>query len=186
MKISALILTKNEALMIEECLKQLDFADEIIVLDQNSTDETKKIVSKYTSNIFNSTNDNFDANRNILAQKANNRWLLYLDADERLNHELIMEIKQKIKKNDYTAYYFPRKNIMLGKWVKNGNWWPDYSPRLFRKDKLKHWIGKVHESPQIEGQYGYLINPITHLTARNLSQMLNKSIKYKIQAFIYY
>ena len=199
MKISALILTKNEQGMIENCLKQLTFADEIIVLDQNSTDQTVKIAKKYTDKIFYSDCQNFDVNRNQLKNFAHSDWLLYVDADERLSQDLIDEIKEVINQDrsaflgphpakrgrtaECSAFYFPRENYILGKWVKHGGWWPDYTPRLFRKNKLIKWQGRVHESPQIQGDFGYFKHAIKHLSGRNLSQMFSKSIKWaKIEA----
>lgn len=183
MSISALVLAKNEEEMIASCLKQLDFGDEIIVLDQGSNDKTIEIAKKFTKKIFSTTTESFAKNREILASYAQGDWLLYIDADERINKETLEEIKKSVKEKKYSAYYFPRKNIILGKWLKHGGWWPDYVPRLFEKNSLVGWRGKVHESPQVNGEFGYLKNPITHLTARNLNSMLQKTIKWaKIEA----
>src|SRR3989338_3832044 len=138
MKISALILTKNEEEMIEDCLKQLDFVDEIIVLDQFSSDETADIAQKYTN---------------------------------------------KVLKNKISAYFIPRKNYILGKWLKHGGFWPDYVPKLFQKSKLRGWTGTVHESPIFSGESSKLVNPLEHMTARSLNKMLEKTIKWaKIEA----
>lgn len=169
MKISALILTKNEEEMIADCLKQLDFVDEIIILDQGSSDNTLKIASAYTKNIFSTSNESFAKNRQTLAGHAKGEWLLYLDADERLDESVVKEIKQATNDDTYQAFYFPRKNIILGKWLKHGGWSPDYVPRLFKKSALVGWHGRVHESPEIVGEFAHLDAPITHLTARTLS-----------------
>jgi len=203
MKISALILTSNEEEMIDDCLAQLDFVDEIIVLDQNSQDKTLKIARKYTNQVYNTKFEDFDKNRNILAGMAKGDWLFYLDADERLSQDLIAEIKNAIRKNHYSAYlgphpakrgrtaecsvfYFPRKNIIFGKWLRHGGWWPDYIPRLIRRSQLIGWEGKIHESPKFHGQFANFKSPLIHLTGRNLSQMLKKSIKWaKIEAELY-
>lgn len=186
MSISALILAKNEEEMIEDCLKQLDFLDEIIVLDTGSKDRTIDIAKKYTKSVIKSSVSDFDKNRTALARMAKSDWLLYLDADERLTQELITEIRQVINKSDYSAFNFPRKNIILGKWLRHGGWWPDYVPRLFKKSKFIEWKGRVHESPIIEGKFGYLKNPIEHFTARNLGQMLEKSIVWgQIESELY-
>lgn len=185
-KLSALILTKNEQGMIKDCLAQLDFADEVIVLDQNSQDATREIASKFTDKIIQAKQEDFSINRNQLADRATGEWLLYVDADERLTPELTAEIRKSIRTNQYSAYYIPRRNFILGKWLKHGGWWPDYVPRLFKKSQLTGWHGAVHESPQIKGRYGYMTNPITHLTARSLDLMLQKSIKWaKIEAVLH-
>lgn len=188
-KLSALILTKNEQEMIKDCLAQLDFADEVIVLDQNSQDATREIASKFTDKIIKTRQEDFSINRNQLAHRATGDWLLYVDADERLSPELIKEIRLTIndkRSAKFYAYYIPRKNFILGTWLKHGGWWPDYVPRLIKRDKLIKWQGKIHESPKIEGDFGTLSNPIEHLTARSAAKMLVKSTKWaKIEAELY-
>ncbi|MBI3282585.1 glycosyltransferase family 2 protein [Candidatus Curtissbacteria bacterium] len=185
-KISALVLAKNEGDLIGEALAQLKFADEIIVLDQDSEDKTAQTAKKYTNNIITSKNEDFDKNRNTLAQEAEGEWLLYIDADERLSGENIEEIKKVIISKAYCAYYLPRQNYILGKFQKHGGWWPDYVPRLFKKNEFLGWSGKVHESPRVRGTFGYLKNPLIHKTARNLSVMLEKSTKWaRVEAELY-
>lgn len=187
MKLSALLLVKNEEEILGDCLSQLKFVDEIIVLDQNSKDQTKKIAQRFTKNVFSTKSENFAENRNVLLAHAKGEWLLYLDADERLTENLISEIKNKIIAPKYPAYYFARKNIILGHEMKHGGWWPDYAPRLFQKGNLVEWTGMVHESPHINGEFGYLKNPLIHKTARSMSKMLEKSIKWaKVEAELRY
>ena len=186
MKISALVLTNNEEEMIDDCLTQLDFVDEIIILDQNSQDKTLEIARQYTTHVFKTQEEAFDKNRNTLAKMAKGDWLLYIDADERLTQSLISEIKAVIKQDRYSAFYFPRKNIIFGKWLRHGGWWPDYVHRLIRRSQLIGWEGKIHESPKFHGQFANFKSPLIHLTGRNLSQMLKKSIKWaKIEAELY-
>jgi len=183
MNISALILTKNEEEMIGDCLKQLDFVDEIIVLDQNSTDRTEEIAKKYTERILKTKNSDFAKNRDLLASEARGEWLLYVDSDERISADLREEILKAVEKNKISAYFIPRKNYILGKWLKHGGFWPDYVPKLFKKEKLRGWTGKVHESPIFSGDSSKLVNPIEHLSARSLNKMLEKTIKWaKIEA----
>lgn len=186
MKISALILAKNEEEMIGDCIKQLDFVDEILVLDQNSTDDTSMIASKLGARVLKTNSNRFDLCRNTLKEEAKYNWLLYVDADERISVEAGNKIKNLVNIDECSAYYFPRKNYVLGKWLKHGGWWPDYVPRLFRKKDLIGWQGEVHESPVINGKVGYVKNTISHLTARNIAKMLEKSIKWaKIEAKLY-
>lgn len=185
--ISALVLVKNEEETIDGCLRQLSFADEIIVLDQGSQDKTRDIARKYTDKIFSTKSLAFDKNREMLASYAKNSWLLYIDADERLSATGIAEIKKTILLDAFDAYYFPRRNYILGKFLKHGGWWPDYVPRLFKKNKLKGWFGQVHESPKVEGEFGYLKEPINHYTARSVSAMLAKTtIWAKVEAKLYF
>ncbi len=183
MQISALILTKNEEEVIEDCLKSLKFADEIVVLDQYSADDTEKIAKRYTKNILKTKYISFDKNRNILAEAAEGEWLLYLDSDESLTKDGVEEIKKSIKEDKFSAFYFPRKNYVLGKHLKHGGWSPDYSPRLFKAADFIKWTGQIHESPKFKGDACYLKEPIIHRTARNLNLMLKKTITWaKIEA----
>lgn len=177
-KISALVLAKNEEDRIADCLNQLKFVDEIIVLDQNSQDKTVEIAKRFKAIILNSQDENFANNRNILAEKAKNEWLLYIDADEKLSEELIREILSVIKDQNYSAYYVSRKNVILGTWLKHGGWWPDYVPKVFKKSKLLKWSGSVHESPHVTGDFGYLKQPLIHITAPNFNHMFTKTIKW--------
>lgn len=187
MKLSALILAKNEEEMIADCIKQLNFVDEMIVLDQNSEDKTAQIAKSLGAKVLDTKFPDFDKNRNLLKNEAKGEWLLYLDCDERVNNEVKDEIKNAILSAKYSGYYFPRKNFILGKFLKHGGWYPDYVPRLFKKDKLKEWKGQVHESPIIEGRFGYLKSPIDHFTARTVSSMFQKTISWaKIEADLAY
>lgn len=187
MKISALILAKNEAEMISDCVDQLDFVDEILLLDQGSTDETVTLAkSNKKVSILTNFSNQFDKDRNILMEAAKHEWLLYVDADERFEKQTIEEIKTIVRSGTEGTYFFPRKNIILGKWLKNGGWWPDFVPRLFNKKNLEKWEGQVHESPKITGSVFHCKNPITHLTARSISIMFKKSIRWaKIEAQLY-
>lgn len=193
-KISALILTKNEEDLISDAISQLNFVDEIIVLDQFSQDKTVERARKFTDKIVRTTSEDFAKNRNLLASHAKGEWLLYVDCDERLTKELTSEILSAIQNPQFSAYYIPRQNFILGKWQKHGGWWPDYVPRLIKRKSLIAWQGKVHESPKIEGEFGYskkssayFKNPLVHLTARSMSQILEKSIKWaKIEAQLYH
>lgn len=183
MNISALILAKNEQELIEDCIKQLSFANEIIVLDNNSLDDTAKIAKRLNCKVVKAKSNNFSKNRNQLKNEASGQWLLYLDADERIDSENLEEIKNAASSSKYSAYYFPRKNYILGKFLKHGGWYPDYVPRLFKKGKLISWTGDIHESPKVDGSFGYLKNPINHFTARTFEDMFKKTINWaKIEA----
>src|SRR3989344_9018753 len=108
MQLSALILAKNEEDMIEGCLSQLSFADEIIVCDQNSSDKTVEIAKKYTNKILSSNFWQFDKNRNLLLSQAKGKWVLFIDCDERLTPQLIHEIKNAMKNQKFPEYLGPQ------------------------------------------------------------------------------
>lgn len=176
--ISALVIVKNEEQMIEGCLSQLAWCDEIIVINNNSSDKTAEISKKFTKNVFDYKELNFSKVRNFASNKANGDWLLYIDADERLDSGLVEEIKKSLTSAEFSAFAIPRKNIMFGKFVRYGGWYPDYQIRLFKKTKLKTWQGNLHETPNIMGNIGKLNNSIIHYTHRTIRETLNKKLEW--------
>jgi glycosyltransferase involved in cell wall biosynthesis len=181
--ISVLVLTKNEEKMIASCLESAKWADEIILLDNNSQDKTLEIAKKYTDKIFQKKFEGFDKERNFLKDKAKGEWILYIDADERVPVQLKEEIQSAIRHTPYAALAIPRKNIFLGKWLKHGGFWPDHQIRLFKKEKLLGWQGELHEQPKFDGQLDHLKNTLLHLSHRNFDQMIRKTLDWsKIEA----
>lgn len=183
--ISILIVAKNEAEIIDRCLESAYFADEIVVVDGGSKDETVRIAKKYVTKVYKFEGDGWDTRRQFAADKSSNDWIFYLDADERISKELREEILQSIKSDSYSAYQVPRKNIMLGRWLKYGGWYPDYQTRLIKKAALIGWQGEIHESAKISGNVGVLKNDLIHLTHRSVSAGILKMLSWaKIEAQI--
>lgn len=180
MAISAIIITRNEEAMLGGCLKSLAFADEIIVVDAESQDKTLSIAQKYHAKIVTvppSSDYSFSRNQGMKVAKA--EWLLYIDADERVPPELRQEILSLTRqKLNVASYKLPRKNIMLSAWLKHGGFWPDTVHRLFSKDSLIKWTGKLHESPTITGEVKTLHSPLKHYTARTIGGALKKSSRW--------
>ena len=138
MKVSVIVLTKESASVLGDCLESAKWADETVVVDSGSRDATKEIAQKYNARFFN-FEKGFSQKRNFGAQKARGEWLLYLDSDERITPLLREEIKKETKTTKDTgtsAYAIARRNILLGREMKYGGWWPDYVVRLIRKTKL--------------------------------------------------
>ncbi|OGD92746.1 hypothetical protein A2697_01115 [Candidatus Curtissbacteria bacterium RIFCSPHIGHO2_01_FULL_41_44] len=177
MKLSVVISAYNEEKMIEDCLSSVkDLADEIIFVDNSSTDKTPQIAKKYTDKIFTRVNDPvmLNRNKNYGFSKAAGDWILSLDADERLTPELSAEIRKKIDVNQYSGYEISRKNIIFGKWIKHSIWWPDYNLRLFKKGKGKFPEKHVHEKIKVDGEVGKLENSMIHYNYQTVSQFINK------------
>ncbi len=178
MQISAVVLTKNEEEQIKDCLESVKWADEILVIDDGSIDKTLEIVKEYTDKIWIDESEDFSAKRNLGLEKARGDWILYIDADERITPGLQEEIGTRImnQESGFMAYKLPRKNFYFGSSKKNE--WPyvEKIERLFRKDKLRGWHGKLHESPIVEGSVGELQNFFLHYTHRDLSSMIKKTI----------
>ncbi len=177
--ISAIILTLNEESRIKACLESIKWVDEIIIVDSGSKDNTLEIAKKYTDKIIKSTeNEDFAQRRNLGAKEAKGNWLLYLDADERILEALKEEINEITQSNTNSAFAISRKNVVFGKEVNYGPFWPDWVIRLLRKEDFESWVGKVHESPKFKGSLGYTKNSLLHLTHRSLDHIVLKSLEW--------
>lgn len=179
MKISVVISAFNEEKMIEDCLKSVkSVADEIIFVDNTSSDKTVQIAKKYTDKIFVRPNDPvmLNRNKNFGFAKATGDWIVSLDADERLTPQLSAEIRPTVNRQPSTVngYEIPRKNIIFGKWIQHSIWWPDYNLRLFRKGKGKFAEKHVHEKLDVKGEVGKLKNPMVHYNYQTVTQFINK------------
>lgn len=178
-KITGIIIARNEEKMIGEALKSLSFCDEILVIDNGSTDKTQEIAEKNGAKVYEIKTNDFSELRNFALSKATGDWILYLDADERIDEALKDSIiKNALDDPKYSAFYLKRKNYYLG-----NHEWPhiEKMERLFKKDKLQQWKGKLHESPVVEGEIGILDGFILHFTHRDLESMLNKTIEWSTQ-----
>jgi glycosyltransferase involved in cell wall biosynthesis len=174
-KISAIIIAKNEEAMIRDCLRSVSFCDEVIVVDAGSTDNTARISRKEGAIIVMSHTSDFSEARNRGKAKARGEWLLYVDADERVSKSLARNIIEEIyKKNQQlVAFRLLRKNYYYGQYE-----WPyvEKLERLFKKASLVEWYGELHESPKIIGEVGDLEGNLLHFTHRDLSKMVDKTI----------
>lgn len=178
-KLSVVISAYNEESKIEACLKSADFADEIVLVNNSSTDRTEEIARKYTNNIYKQKNNPLaiDLQKNFGFSKASHEWILSLDADEEISKELADEIKVLIKKNiKENGFYVPRKNFTFGKWMEHTGWYPDHQLRLFKKGKGEFLDKHVHEKIKIEGEVGYLKNHILHQNYETISQFIHRAI----------
>lgn len=180
MAISAVVLTKNEEKHIEDCLKSLLWCDEIIVVDDASTDQTKQIAKKYKATVVAYTGDHDFANkRNFGLTKAKGDWVLFVDADERVSHALSLEIKSQISnsKSQYNGYYLKRQDYMWGKPLLHGEQGNGIFLRLGKKGSGE-WRGKVHEVWDVTGNRGVLKNPLLHYPHPTLAEFLEEINMY--------
>ena len=181
--LSVIILTKNEEERIGVCLESVKWADEIIVVDNGSTDNTLDLVKKYTDKIFTFKDQDFSTLRNKGMEKASGDWVLYVDADERVLDSLREEIKSSMTASNFSAFAISRRNIIFGREVRYGPFWPDWVIRLLKKEDFETWAGKVHEYPKFKGKLGYTKNSLLHLTHRGVDQIVLKSLQWsKIDA----
>ena len=177
--ISAIIIAKNEEHNIEDCLKSVDWVDEIILVDSKSTDSTVEIAKKYTQNIIEHDWKGYAFARELSLQKASSDWIISLDADERVSPELKYEIQNLLtKENLDSGYLIPRRNFFLDKVIKTCFWYPDYQMRFFKRENASVSQREVHEGFIVEGKHGVLKNDIIHFTQQDLHSTFEKINKY--------
>lgn len=150
--ISAIYISYNDAQKLKdslECVK--DFADEIVILDLGSTDNSREIGEKYRAKIFYHILVPYvELVRNYAVDLAKGDWILVLDPDEKIGEKLKNKLNEIRNQNKYDGVNIPRKNIFFGHWISHTNWWPDRHIRFFRKGKVK-WHDKIHSYPEVNG-----------------------------------
>lgn len=178
MKISACILTYNCASKVERLLKSLDFVDEIVIVDDMSTDNTLEIVKKFNNTkIFSKKLTNFGEQKNFSIEKASNDWVLVIDSDEEISKNLKEEILN-LSDPAIDGYYIPRYTFFLGKPIRHSGWYPDYNIRLFNRKKTRFENSIVHEKVIPTKNMGYLKNALKHYSYDNLGDYFFKLRKY--------
>jgi glycosyltransferase involved in cell wall biosynthesis len=182
--LSSAIITKNEEENLPDCLKGIAFAEQIVVVDSGSTDDTVKIASDFGCEVFIETWRGFGPQKQFAIDKCRNKWILVLDADERIPPETALTIKNIVSNDSKSVagYSFPRKNYFQGRWIRYSGWWPDRIVRLFQKDRSQMSPSKVHESIVVNGPVEKLDVPIEHYTESRLSQILLKIDHYSTLA----
>jgi len=180
--LSVVIVTKDEERNIEAALQSVSRFSEIIIIDDFSADSTLSIAHKYTNNIFQIRWQGYARQKQSGIDKASMPWVLVLDADERVTEELADEIRIAIGSAVYNAFYIPRKNFFLGRWIRHGGWWPDYTLRLFRKGSACMEQREVHEKIVTDGKTAYCKNPMEHYTYREISDYIKKMDVYSALA----
>ncbi|MDD5618371.1 MAG: glycosyltransferase family 2 protein [Candidatus Omnitrophica bacterium] len=174
--LTVVILAKNESQNIKDCINSVrDLANEIIVIDDFSQDDTVKIAESCGAKVFAKRMDNEGNHRNWAYAQAKNIWVLSLDSDERVMLELGQEISGiNLDSSKFSAFTIPRRNHIGGYWLKHGGQYPAAQLKLFRKDKFKYEEVQVHPRAFLDGECGHLKNDIIHYSYRDFSDFLNK------------
>lgn len=174
--VSVVVITKNEAHRLRECLESVRWADEIVVLDDESTDGTVAIAREATDKVFSRKMENEGRHRNYAYSLARNEWVLSLDADERVTPQLAQEIAQLMEKGpDCNGYAIPRRNFIGGYWAKYGGMYPSAQLRLFRKNQFRYdELAEVHPQAYMKDPRGNLKNDILHYTYRDFTDAIAK------------
>ncbi len=178
-KISVVIITGNEENNIKDCLKSAVWADEIIVVDSESTDNTVGIAKEFTDKVFVQKWLGYAKQKSYAMSLAGNEWILSLDADERITKELTDEIlNYDLENTKYNGFNIKRDNYFIGKKISTCGWGNDYQLRFFRKSKAKLNDRLVHEKYIAEGEVSKLNNVIEHYSYINLKDGMHKINEY--------
>jgi glycosyltransferase involved in cell wall biosynthesis len=177
--LSVTIITKNEEKQIRSCLEAVRWADEIVVLDSGSVDETVAICREYTDKVFMTDWPGFGVQKNRAIEKTSCEWVLSVDADETVSDGLRREIKQVIDQpRPCIAYQIPRRSSYCGHPMRHGGWWPDYVTRLFRRGSARFSEDLVHERLVVQGSIGRLTSPLQHQAFSDLEEVLDTANAY--------
>lgn len=180
-RLSAVIIAHNEEARLEDCLRSITgVVDEIVLIDDGSTDATVAIARSFGARVLTRPFDTAARQMNFGIRAARGQWILIIDADERLTRELADEIRQVLDAPEACqAYYFPRRNIVFGRWLRHGGNYPDYnSARLFLHGWAWFEDQPVHARLLLHGNAGYLRGQLLHLTAPTLEHYLGKFNAY--------
>jgi len=168
-KLSAIIIARNEEKEIRQCLESVAWADEIVLVDSESTDRTVEIARQFTDRVESRPFEGFTSQKQYATDLATGPWVLNIDADERVTPELREEIERVVDSDDsHDGYTLPRLTWYAGAFVRNA-WFPDRKLRLFRKEKGKWKGGVVHEGMHVDGRVGELKTPLLHYSFRTIS-----------------
>lgn len=174
MKISAVVITKNEEKNIQGCLKKVQWCDEVIVIDDHSTDRTVSLAEKSGAKVYtHSLENNFSQQRNVGLEKAKGEWVLFVDADERVSGSLANEIQAMIIENNFDGFYIKREDTMWGKVLHHGEVGNIRLLRFAKKNKGK-WYGNVHETWHVSGKVHTLQNALQHYPHTTISEFLQE------------
>lgn len=172
--ISAVVIVKNEEENLKKCLQNLSWCDEIVVIDDFSSDKTKEIAKTFGAKIFEKKLDSdFSAQRNFGLSKAKNEWVFFVDADEIVSEELRGEIRLKIRVNKAKGFFVKRVDFMWGEEIKHGEFGNIKLLRLGRRDFVE-WKGKVHETLNVKGSVSVLKNPLYHYPHKSINSFLKE------------
>lgn len=175
--ISVVFIVKNEQIDLPEAIKSAAFADEIIVVDDNSTDETPRLAKELGAKVFTRKLDDFSSQRNFGAEQASNEWILALDADERISEDLKNSILKSVPTDDYDGFWIGRRDVIFGRPMYHGEVGNIKLVRLYRKSKM-HFTRPVHEILTGSNLVGNVDGELTHFSHRDVGELFDKINRY--------
>ncbi len=174
--LSVVILAKNEAQRIGECLRSVAWADEALVVDDDSTDETAQIAESLGARVVRRKMDVEGRHRNWAHAQARHEWILSLDADERVTPELAQEIQGLFRSGEppYETYAIPRRNYIGTRWIRHGGWYPSAQLKLFKRSVFRWEETTVHPRAISDRPWGTLRGDLVHYSYRDLEDFMKK------------
>lgn len=178
-KVTATLIVRNEAAHVEAALDSVRWADEILVIDSESTDGTPDLARRVTDRVYVRPWPGYSAQKNLAAELASNDWILSLDADERVTPALADEIRTTLSSEPKArGFRMPRVTRHLGRWIRSTDWYPDYQLRLYDR-RTGRWNGRaVHESVAVSGPVARLHAELEHHAYRDLAHHLETIQRY--------
>lgn len=176
--LSVIIITKNEAANIRACLQSVAWADQIVVVDSGSSDETVQICRELGAQVHVHDWPGFGMQKNRALSYATHEWVFSIDADERVTPELRSQLEQAMAEGSKDGYYLPRLSQFCGVFIHHSGWYPDYVLRLFRRSRGRFSNDIVHERVIVEGETGRLTTPLLHYSYLDQTDVRRKTEQY--------
>lgn len=181
---TVVIITQNSVELIENAIKSAKFADEVLIIDSNSTDGTQDLAKKLEVKVINNTFENYAKQKQFGIDSAQNDWVFILDSDERISKQLAQSVLNALYNETYSAYMVDRKNFFLGKEVMAGFWQDDTHIRFFNRQKYKLLDQQIHETVipknSEESSVGNLEGELYHISHRSVEELSKKAYEYSI------
>ena len=178
-RFSVAIIAFNEENNLPACLQSVAWADEIVLVDNGSTDRTREIARAHGARVLEVPDwPGFGAQKNRAIEACTGDWILALDADERVEPPLRAEIEQVLARPEFDVFAMPRRSTYCGRFMRHGGWWPDYVTRLFRRGTARYSDSRVHERLVTTRPVGKLHAALTHFSFRSMEQVLDKMNRY--------
>ena len=176
--VSLVLITRNAAPQLRACLDSARFADEIVVVDSGSDDDTVQVAASSGARVIHQPWLGFGPQKQFAVRSATNDWVLCVDADERVTPELARSIEAALASRDAHAYRMARRNRFLGRWLRHGEGYPDWNTRLFDRRHARWSDDAVHERVICDGPVATLAGDLAHESAESLDAYMEKQNRY--------